>query len=126
MRKTKMAAALFAAILAAGCSNEWKPIPGTTTRVSEPQNAEGQELKLRIFTDMEDCSGTQPRFIDEEEKMLCLPHVLYDKCARCGPSVWVATQNRAAWLRWQVGELTSNSRRSIVAVVQRHGPTPTA
>ncbi len=57
---------------AGGCADNLTPIPGTTTRVGRPVQAEGRELGLKIFTTMDDCKSWR---IAPEDVPSCLPHV---------------------------------------------------
>ena len=42
--------------IVAGCESVLIPIPGTTTRVTEPRQSEGKELRMELFVRPDQCS----------------------------------------------------------------------
>ncbi len=58
--------------IVAGCESVLIPIPGTTTRVTEPRQSEGKELRMELFVRPDQCSRAS---IPQTEYHLCLPHV---------------------------------------------------
>ncbi len=69
--RARLGGLVAAALLAAGCSGtNLHTVPGSTLRVSKPENPQGTELTLKIFTEASQCgnlSGAEPE--------QCLPRV---------------------------------------------------
>lgn len=78
MRRWVVACALLLGLAACkGKRDELKLIPGTTTRVGEIKQAQGTEVQLRLFREINECVGAEiaADHNDTERLSLCLPHV---------------------------------------------------